>query len=69
MITPVLPPPPSADEIGLAWFAANKETLAAYMQAVYAGHNLKVVVVVDGVRLPPVSVKYAGDTAQLEITV
>lgn len=64
-----LPPPPAAAELNLAWFLANKATLAAYMQAVYAQQNLQVVVIKNGVRQPAVSVKLAGLNATLEITV
>lgn len=64
-----LPPPPAPEEITLTWILANKATLAAYMQAIYRQDTLQVVVISNGVRSAPVSVKVAGLTAILEITV
>ena len=64
-----LPPPPSADEISGAWLRANKATLAAYMAAVYAQQTLQVVVIKNGDRLPPVTIKTDGRSSILEIIV
>lgn len=65
----ILPPPPSADEITLAWLLANKATVAAYMAAVYGNQNLQVIVIKNGVRQPAVNVVRAGNTATIEIPV
>jgi hypothetical protein len=64
-----LPPPPTADEINLAWLLENKATLAAYMQAIYAHDNAQVVVIYEGRRLPAQAVKRAGKTQIIEVLV
>lgn len=64
-----LPPPPAAGELTLSWFIDQRATVAAYFAAIYALQNLQVVVIKDGVRLPPVSIKAGGVNAVIEIIV
>lgn len=65
----MMPRPPAAEEIDIAWLLANKATLAAYMQAVYALANAQVVVTVGGVRLPAQAIKVSGASAVIEVFV
>ncbi|MBC7367560.1 MAG: hypothetical protein H7343_12265 [Undibacterium sp.] len=64
-----LPPPPTAAQIDFVWLVQNKETLAAYMAAVYALQNLQAIVIAAGVRQPSTSVSLAGPAATIEIKV
>ena len=65
----MLPPPPTAAQIDIVWLLDNKETLAAYMAAVYALSNLEAVVKFRGKTAPGATVKLAAGRAVLEITV
>lgn len=64
-----LPRPPTAEEITLPWLLANKATLAAYMQTVYALANSQVVVIYQGKTLPARAVKLASGSAVIEVFV
>jgi hypothetical protein len=69
MSATMLPKPPNAAEIDFVWLLANKATLAAYMQTVYALANAQVVVTVGGIRLPAQAIKISGESAVLEVLV
>ena len=69
MSATMLPRPPTADEIDIAWLLANKALLAAYMQTVYALANAQVVVTVGGIRLPAQAIKLSGSSAVIEVVV
>jgi len=69
--SPILPPPPSADQIDFRWLTSEtgKAVIAAYLAEAYAQQNFQVVVIKNGQRQPPVSPAGVGASQVIQIVV